>query len=219
MIIVNNKKLKDNYKSYLLIAAFGLVMGMLTRLTDAFPYHSLWSFSSIAVDYGFWIITSTAIIYFSCSNKNAALNVFLYLFSMNFSFYLLEYILMRYTKFYQLLLGDGDLAIVSSFNLSLLIAFDAFALLCGVISYVLYFWNKNNKISNILYALPLCGLITETTLLLDRLYSMGINLFPLILNSVGIVVLGCLFYKKSNNKVIYITTIIVGSLLGVIFIL
>ena len=218
-MIVSNKKLKDNYKSYLFISAFGLVMGIVTRLTDALPYHSLWSFSSIAVDYGFWIITSTAIIYFSCSNKNAALNVFLYLFSMNFSFYLLEYILIHYTNFYQLLLGDMDLTIVSRFNWSLLIAFDALALLCGVTSYVLYFWNKNNKISNVLYALPLCGLITETILLLDRLYNMGINLFPLILNSVGIVVFGCLFYKKSNNKIIYIVAIIIGSLFGVILIL
>ena len=212
----NHKRLKENYKSYFLIAGLGLVMGAITRLIDVFPYHSLWSFSSMAVDYGFWMITSTIIIYFSSSNKNAAINVFLYLFTMNFSFYYLEYVLQHYTKFYQNLLNDPDLVISSRFNWNLLIWFDALALLCGAISYVLYFWNKSNKTSNALYAFPICGLVTETVFMIERLYSNHINLFPVILNSVGIGALGCLFYKKANNKIIYMATVIIGSLLGTI---
>ena len=88
-----SKKFKDSCKSYLFVVGLGSLAGIITRLSDIFPHDSLWSFSSIATLFGFWMLTVTLVIYFSCSNKNAATNTLLYLFSMNLSFYLLKYLL------------------------------------------------------------------------------------------------------------------------------
>lgn len=68
-------------------------MGVLTRLSDYFSYDTLWSYCSIASSYGFWILSTTIIIYYSASNVNASLNVFLYLSSMNITFSVLKYVL------------------------------------------------------------------------------------------------------------------------------
>ena len=92
-VAVHSQKIQIYLKSYLLFVGLGLGAGIITRLSDFFPNDDLWSFSSIATLFGFWMLTVTLIIYFSSSNKNAAINVLLYLLSMNFSFYLLKYLL------------------------------------------------------------------------------------------------------------------------------
>ena len=70
------KIFQNKFKSYLLVISIGLTAGIITRLSDLFPYDNLWSFSSIASAFGFWMLTTTLIILFSCSNINAAINVF-----------------------------------------------------------------------------------------------------------------------------------------------
>ncbi|WP_233505431.1 hypothetical protein [Sporosarcina sp. BI001-red] len=79
-VVATSEKITRHANTYLLYAILGLVAGIITRLTDFFPYDSLWSFSSIATIFGFWIVTVTLVIYFSDSNRNAAINVLLYLF-------------------------------------------------------------------------------------------------------------------------------------------
>ena len=202
------KIFQNKFKSYLLVISIGLTAGIITRLSDLFPYDNLWGFSSIASAFGFWILTTTLIILFSCSNINAAINVFLYLSGMNFSFYFLQYILGFYfLRFY----NSGG------FHWGLLIDFDLLALICAVVSYVLFFWNKDNKISNILYALPICGLGAETIGVLEFFISTHTYLFQLIFDFLSFSVLGYIFYKKVNNKLIYIITVLIGTLLGYYF--
>ncbi|MFC7684915.1 hypothetical protein [Ureibacillus sp. GCM10028918] len=92
-VAVHSQKVQIELKSYILFVGLGLGAGIITRLSDFFPNDDLWSFSSIATLFGFWMLTVTLIIYFSSSNKNAAINVLLYLMAMNFSFYYLNYIL------------------------------------------------------------------------------------------------------------------------------
>lgn len=199
-----SKKLRDDYKSYLLVVGFGLLAGIITRLSDFFPYDTLWSFSSIATLFGFWILTVTLLIYFSCSNKNAAINVFLYLFSMNFSFYFLKYILgFSASRFFD-----------EGFHWYLFLRYDIFALVCSAVSYVLYFWNKGNKLSNVLYALPISGLAAETIGVGLYLYNNHTFLFQLVFDFLSLAILGRCFYKKSSNKLIYIMTIVSVSLIG-----
>lgn len=202
---MKQKKFQHNYKSYLCVIGIGLLAGIITRLSDLFPYDTLWSFSSIASAFGFWMLTTSLVIYFSCSNKNAAINVFLYLSSMNFSFYFLKYII----GFYFLRFHD-----IGGFHWKLLIEYDIFALVCAAISYVLYFWNKDNKISNVLYALPICGLGAETIGVAMFLANTHTYLFQLIFDLLSFMILGYIFYKKVNNKLIYIITVSIGTLTG-----
>jgi hypothetical protein len=200
----HSKEIKIHFKSYLLFVGFGLVAGIITRLTDFFPNDDLWSFSSIATLFGFWMLTVTLIIYFSSSNKNAAINVLLYLFGMNFSFYFLKYILGFFIpRFY-----------IEGFQWNLFILYSVFSLVCSAISYVLYFWNKENKLSNFLYALPVSGLAAETIGVSIYLYTNHTFLFQLIFDFLSLIILGCWFYQKANNKLIYIATIVVTTLIG-----
>lgn len=203
-VAVHSQKIQIYLKSYLLFVGLGLGAGIITRLSDFFPNDDLWSFSSIATLFGFWMLTVTLIIYFSSSNINAAINVLLYLFSMNFSFYLLKYLL----GFFNPMFDNGG------FHWNLLIMFNIFALVCSVISYVLYFWNKENKMSNFLYALPVSGLAAETIGVSIYLYKNHTFLFQVIFDSLSLIIIGYWFYQKANNKLIYIATIVVTSLIG-----
>lgn len=200
----HSKNFQNYFKPYLLFVGFGLVAGIITRLSDFFPNDDLWSFSSIATLFGFWMLTVTLIIYFSSSNKNAAINVLLYLFSMNFSFYFLQYILGFFIpRFY-----------IEEFQWTLFILYSVFALVCSAISYGLYFWNKENKLSNFLYALPVSGLAAETIGVSIYLYNNHTFLFQLIFDFLSLIILGCWFYQKANNRLIYIATIVTTTLIG-----
>lgn len=201
---VHNKEIQVHFKSYLLYVWFGLVAGIITRLSDFFPNDDLWSFSSIATLFGFWMLTVTLIIYYSSSNKNAAINVLLYLLGMNFSFYFLKYLLgFLFPMFYN-----------GGFQWNLFVLYNVFALVCSAISYVLYFWNKGNKMSNFLYALPVSGLAAETIGVSIYLYNNHTFLFQVIFDSISLIILGYWFYKKANKKLIYLATIVVTTLIG-----
>ncbi|MCB6365376.1 hypothetical protein LI291_04165 [Intestinibacillus massiliensis] len=77
--------------SYGAVFVIGLFAGLITRLTDLLPSDTIWGWGSIATLFGFWIVSATLLTYFSSSNRNAGLNVSLYLFSMSLSFYVLQY--------------------------------------------------------------------------------------------------------------------------------
>ena len=200
----HSKGIQIHFKSYLFFVGVGLVAGIITRLSDFFPNDDLWSFSSIATLFGFWMLTVTLIIYFSSSNKNAAINVLLYLFAMNFSFYFLQYVLGFFIpRFY-----------TEGFQWNLFILYSVFALVCSAISYALYFWNKETKLSNFLYALPVSGLAAETIGVSIYLYNNHTFLFQFIFDTLSLIILGYWFYQKVNNKLIYIATIVATSLIG-----
>ncbi|WP_150285219.1 hypothetical protein [Rummeliibacillus sp. TYF-LIM-RU47] len=196
-VAIHSTNNQHHLKSYILFVCIGLATGIITRLTDFFPYNNLWSLSSIATLYGFWMVTVTLVIYFSVSNINAAINVFVYLMGMNVSFYLLIYILGFFTpRFYE-----------EEFQWNLFILYSIFALVCSAISYVLYYWNKENRISSFLYALPVSGLVAETLAVGIYLYNHHTFLFQLIFDLISLILIGSWFYQKANNKLMYIATI------------
>lgn len=199
-------KFRDDHKSYLFVAGIGLLAGIITRVSDIFPFDTLWSFSSIATLFGFWMLTTTLVIYFSCSNKNAAINVSVYLLSMSFSFYFLKYILGFFFSRFQ----------DAGFNWHLFLVYGIFVLGCGGVGYVLYFWNKGNKMSNVLYALPIGGLAAETIGVGMYLVINHSFLFQLIFDFSSLAILGWYFYSKSSNKLIFIMTVVSVSLMGYI---
>lgn len=198
-------RFKESLKSYTLVIILGLFAGLITRLSDLFPYNTLWSLSSIATLFGFWMVTTTLIIYFSCSNKNSAINVFLYLVSMNFSFYFFKGVFGLFNQQFR------DINFI---NWNLLNTYNIIALACALISFVLYYWNKQNKISSFLYALPISGLLAETVGVSVYLYNHHTYLGQVVFDLISFIVLACLFYKKANNKFIYIITVMIVSSIG-----
>ncbi|WP_432355605.1 hypothetical protein [Sporosarcina sp. A2] len=208
-VAVTTEKAQVRLKSYLLFVGLGLGLGLtagiITRLSDLFPYDDVWSFSSIATLFGFWMLMVTLVIYFSTSNINAATNVFLYLLSMNFAFYFLKYVL---GFFIPIFANDGI------FQWNLFMLYNIFALVCSATSYVLYYWNKENKLSSFLYALPVSGLAAETIGVGIYLYYNHNYLFQFIFDLFSLIILGYWFYQKASNKLLYLVTIIVISLIG-----
>lgn len=198
-------RFKESLKSYTLVIILGLFAGLITRLSDLFPSGTLWSLSSIATLFGFGMVTTTLVIYFSCSNKNSAINVFLYLVSMNFSFYFLKGIFG---------LVNSQFSDVNFINWRLLNAYNSVAFACALIGFVLYYWNKQSKIGSFLYALPISGLLSETIGVSIYLYNHHIYLGQVIFDLLSLIILGSWFYKKANNKFIYISTIIIVSSIG-----
>lgn len=192
---------KHTLKSYILISVIGCFTGFITRLTDFFPNDDIWGFSSIATLFGFWIITATLIVYYSSSNINAGMNTFLYLFFMSVIFYVSQPILGMYLPLFE-----------NPLKKDLLILYAAGSFFSGICGFILYSWNKKNLFSNVLYALPVGILASEALALLIYFIKNSTWLFQFLIDLIGAVVLGVLFYKKSENKFIYISSFVIAAL-------
>ena len=141
----------------------------------------------------------------SCSNKNAMLNTFLYLASMCCSFYLLQGIIKFFTP---------NMTVDGLIEWSHLFFWIMIAMICGIVAYVLYYWNKNNKFSNILYALPIAGMLLDTVNNCLKFYYSHTQLLGAILDLIFLILMFGFFMKKSNRKMIFMITIIVVAIIG-----
>lgn len=193
--------LTHSIKSYMTVSILGLFVGIVTRLTDIFPNDDIWGFSSITTLFGFWIITTTFIIYKSSSNINSAINTFLYLFFMSVSFYLAQPILGNYLSVF-----DND------FQTHAFVIYSIGSLMAGIAGFFLYYWNKDKWFSNILYALPVGVLFAEFVGLVLWFSENSTWLFQLTMDLLGFIILGTFFYRKANNKKIYLISLI-GTLI------
>lgn len=189
--------LSHNFKSYLIIFLCGLLAGVITRLTDFCSADTLWCFPSIATLFGFWIICVTVIVLLSNSALCAGLNSFLYLFGMTLSFYVLQYIL----GFYLPMFDNG------SFKTSLFLLYSLLSAGCGIGAFILHFWERNTRLSAILYALPVGALLSETIGVTVCLATRAVFLFQFLMNGFAVILFGIMFYKRTNHKILYLTAI------------
>ena len=197
-----NKRLEHSMKSYVVIFCIGILIGCICRLLDFFPADTVWSFSSIQTLLGFWIITNTIIVLMSSSNLCAGISSFLYMFGMTLSFYGLQAILGLFFPFF-----SGE------FRTSLFLMFTVLSIPCGVAAFILYYWNKNNFFSSILYSLPVGALAAETIAISIYFSNHHTFLFQILMNSVGIFGFGILFFNRTKNKAIYMISLILSTLL------
>lgn len=198
-------KLEDTKKSYIKVIFFGLIIGVITELLNLLPNSDLLGLSSIAGTFGFWIFTTTIIIYLSCSNKNAMFNTFFYLASMCCSFYLLQSIIDFLTP---------NIQVTGFIQWSHLIFWTSISVLCGIVAYVLYYWNKDTKFSSILYALPVAGMLIDTVNNCLKFYYSRIQLVSSILDILFLGILAVILIKKSKNKIVFIITAIIIAIIG-----
>ena len=145
-------QIKNNWKNRLAVLLAGLGAGILCRLSDLCPYESLWSLSSIATLFGFWIASVGVITLCSTSHWGAFVNTVLYLFGMTCSFYGLKYLL----GFFFPVFDNGGM-----FQTKLFLVYSALSLLCGVGSAALYCWNDRRWYASVLLALPAAALLAE----------------------------------------------------------
>lgn len=197
-----NKRLEHTMRSYVKIFCIGILIGCLCRLLDYFPADTIWSFSSIQTLLGFWIMTNTIIVLLSSSNICAGISSFLYMFGMALSFYGLQAILGIFIPLFS-----------GGFRTSLFVLFTVLSIPCGAAAFILYGWNQNNTFNSILYSLPVGALIAETIAISVYFSIYHSFLFQLLMNSVGIIAFGILFFKRANCKAIYAISVILSTLL------
>lgn len=198
------KVLEHTMKYYTKIFLTGILIGCICRLADYFPAETLWSFSSIQTLFGFWIASVGLITYFSSSNKRAFLNTFLYMFGMTISFYGLKFILgFRMQKF----ANDGQ------FQTGLFLLYSVLSVVCGVGSFVLYEWNKGNRVSSILYALPASGMLAEAAGCMFVLINSHMLLAQTLFDFIFAMLFGVTLFKKAVYKKLYLISLIIVATL------
>lgn len=153
----------------------------------------------MATLFGFWIASVGIITCLSSSNKSAFFNSFLYMFGMTISFYGLKYILGFYISRFS---NEGQ------FQTDLFIVYSMLSVVCGIGSFVLYFWNRQNIFNSFLYALPTSGMLAEAVACLIVLHSNHMLLAQTIFDIVFGLLFGIEFYRKAYNKMFYIGTVI-----------
>lgn len=197
-----NKVLKNTVKSYICIFFVGIVVGCICRLADFFPADTLWSFSSIQTLFGFWIITNTIIVLLSSSNICAGINSFLYMFGMSLSFYGLQSILGMFIS-----------SVSGGFPLDLFVMYAIFSVPCGIAAFILYYWNKDTSFNSILYSLPIGALLAETIATIIYLLQYHKFLFQILMDAIGVIVFGFLFFRKAKSKKIYVIFVGISALM------
>lgn len=202
-------KIKDNYKAHILLFLAGILAGIICRLSDFFPYESLWSLSSIATMFGFWIASVGLITCFSSSNRGAFINSFLYMFGMTLSFYGLKPILGLCIEHF-----SGE----PYFQTNLFLLYSALSVLCGIGSYILYYWNNGNVIGSILCALPASGMLAEAVACLLMLLKHQMLLAQTLFDFVFAFIFLIVSFKKANYKTIYFATMGVVMILAFLII-
>lgn len=194
------RKIPDSFRAYLLMLLIGLLAGLVCRLSDFFPYDSLWSLSSIATLFGFWIASATIITYLSSSNGGAFLNVLLYMFGMTTSFYGLKYLL-------EMVAQEPEL----HFSTSLFLLYSLLSLFCAFGCFVLYCWNLGGLLGSVLYALPAAGMLAEAVgclfVLLKRQILLGQTLFDFAFA----LLFGVWLFRKASNKIVYIAALLLAA--------
>lgn len=176
----------------------GILAGILCRLSDLFPYESLWSLSSIATLFGFWIASVSVITMYSASHTAAFRNTFLYLFGMTLAFYALKCLLGVFVPQFD---NNG------AFQTKLFWIYAGSSLLCGLGSAVLYFWNDSRWYGAVLCALPAGALLAEEIacgiLLMTRHMLLGQTIFDLAAAAWFTSVMG----KRARNKFVFLCTL------------
>lgn len=198
-------KLNHTLKSYSIMFLIGILIGCICRLLDYCPSGYWWSFTSMQTLLGFWIITNTIIVLLSTSNKCAGISSCLYMLGMDIAFYGL-YVLLN--------LSNPNVSFLGSIFDTVPIMWALLSIPCGIAAFILYYWNKNNKLSAILYSLPVGALISEViaTIIYLLQYNTITFLDQLIMDIVGFVVFSMLFYKRVKNKKLYIVSILFSPL-------
>ncbi len=201
---MGNIKLSHTLKSYGMIFLVGIFVGCICRLLDYCPSGYWWSFTSMQTLPGFWLITNIIIVLLSTSNKCAGISSFLYMSGMTLSFYGLKSILEQSTSHFH-----------EGFNTHLFLMFSFLSVLCGVAAFILFYWNKNNSFSSLLYSLPVGALAAETIAIIYYLLQHHTVTFldQLIMDIGGIILFGITFLKKVKNRKIYIVGIMSSALI------
>ena len=185
--------IKNNFKSYLIISIIGILAGLIVWFFSQFPYNDLWSFSLFSsMSLGFWVFTSSVIVFFSTERKSAVISEMLYVYFM-FFFTGVE----KITRLVQS--GSGILNFNNVF-FDIIFYVIPYAIICGILAYVLFYAKKRNILGNILLLLPFIYILIELIDFSIKLFINKTNLFMVIIDFMCLITYIILFRKDFKIK-------------------
>ena len=106
----------------------------------------------------------------------------------------------------QAVLGTFIPLFSGEFRFSLFVMLSLLSIPCGMAAFFLYDWNRDRELSSILYALPVGALAAEAAALAIYLSSHQKFLFQLLMDGVGMLAFGALFYRRTRNRKLFISS-------------
>lgn len=166
---------RDNAKSYLLVAALGVLAGTVVVIICELPDNSLWSFYYWSANtFGFWMFSTSLIVLFSEKRKSAAINAGTYIFLMFF-------ITTVYKSFR--LYWNGNTPFNTLFEVSLSSAYGWLlysippALVCAVLGLILWSGRRSTFWGKTLQIMPAVFILIETFVLFYNVFAYQTRLF------------------------------------------
>lgn len=188
----------NKFKDYLHICSYGLIAGVLARLTDFLPTSNLWYIQSISTLHGFWIICMAVLIWRSVSHLTAGINVLLFCLFATTAYFGSAYLLALIHSNFQY----GDFQTKTFLNYVMI------SVACGIAAFVLYAWSHGNWYSAVVLAIPIGLLTAETITVLMMLNKNQTHLFQVLLNAGFCLYLGLQFRKLTKFKELYTVSVI-----------
>ncbi|MCX4340166.1 MAG: hypothetical protein OSJ72_11030 [Lachnospiraceae bacterium] len=99
------------------------------------------------------------------------------------------------------------------FQTNLFLVYSVLSVACGIGSYVLYFWNRQNVFNSFLYALPAGGMLAEAAACLIVLCNRHMLLAQTIFDLAVGMAFGIGMYRKAYHKMLYSGTVIAAGAL------
>ena len=165
----------DNLKSYLLMAAFGILAGLSVVFFMILPDNSLWSFYDWSSStFGFWAFSTSLIVLFSESKKCAAINVGTYIFLM----FLITTAHQSIHAYRSGVTQFGSLPELAVNSIGGWLAYSIPpALVCAALGAVLWFGRSNAAWGKALRLMPAVFLLAETVILFYSVFARQTRLF------------------------------------------
>lgn len=202
---------KNNPKSYLLVAAAGLLAGLLVAFFSGFPSEGLWAFAYFGSStVGFWIFTASCLVLLSEKRLTAMVNTAIYVYLMFTVTGAYKYIrdyardaayFKEDTAWYLSVSGYGSM---SEYILDCLLNIFLYgavpALTCALLALVLHFGRKQNVMGRIILCLPVLCILSETVYMYITLFTEGTMLFMAIVDTLCLAGYILLFGKYIIKK-------------------
>ena len=167
---------RETPRSYLLVAAFGILAGLLVVFFMVLPDSSLWSFYFWSSGtFGFWAFSTSLIVLFSESKKCAAINAGIYIFLMFFITTARQSLLVFHS-------GGTQFGSLSELTVNSIGGWLAYsippALACAALGVILWHGRLQSALGKTLRLLPAVFMLSETAVLFYSVLARHIKLFP-----------------------------------------
>ena len=185
---------KNNFKSYLIVVALGVLAGLLVAFFSKFPGDDLWSFALFSsVSLGFWFFSSSLIALFSSKNYVAGINVAIYV-------YFMFYITGIFKRLTMVNLGYNTMSYFYNGFLEELSYGLIPAIACFILAFVLWYGRKDKMPFKIIRYLPAIAILIELLSIVFKLFTVKQGLFMLFIDSLCIIIYVIIIFK--NNKIV-----------------